>query len=167
MHIRTVKVQDFFKSQRPNEQLLLIVRSPVRTEKGLILPNNENNFNTSARVIWMPELSPSRQLFFDYRNWASRGIWNEVTFRSEYAPRFISEIANNPVARKLLNQIYTMNKQNIDRNFALGCYCDDESLCHRSIVAGLLQGIGINVETKDNADYSDFFEDFRVIRTRG
>lgn len=48
----------------------------------------------------------------------------------------------------------------------LACFCGDETLCHRSIVAGLLQGAGADVRLASGADYSRYFEAFRAMEKR-
>lgn len=78
--------------------------------------------------------------------------WDEKAFTEMYVPRFLSEIASNPSAIKKLAELGKRDKAG--ENIKLLCYCDDESLCHRSIVGGILMGAGCNVvmDTPNN-DY--------------
>lgn len=103
----------------------------------------------------MPVLSPSWDLFGRYRNAVKNGTWNEDFFQSIYVPQFLQEM-KYPAARRALNGIYLADKQS--RRMALVCFCNDESLCHRSILAGLLQGVGCDVTTPTGKDYSRYYE---------
>lgn len=104
----------------------------------------------------MPNLSPSPELFHQYLNWKKNGQWNETKFIFEYAPRFIYELKHNTNAMLLLSSIaYRSHNENI----ALYCFCEDESLCHRSIVAGILLGMGADIDcNKDYLMYYDWFK---------
>jgi uncharacterized protein YeaO (DUF488 family) len=68
------------------------------------------------------ELAPSKELkdaFIKYKT---------ITW-SEYERRFIDEIKNNPKAQKALETL-----SNYNGIVTLLCHCEDENLCHRSIV---------------------------------
>lgn len=43
-------------------------------------------------------------------------------------------------------------------DIVLCCYCENSDLCHRSIVAGILMGLGADIQT--NAEYIRFFEKY-------
>lgn len=103
----------------------------------------------------MDVLSPSKALFFEYRRLADAGAWNQEAFDEIYVPRFIEEMrADAP--RAALNQLYKESKEG--KRIALACFCTDEAMCHRSIIAGFLQGAGADVETKTGSDYSRYFK---------
>lgn len=132
--------------------------------KQMPIPNFENwaivrSFKGKTEVQWHPELSPSPSLFNWYLELKERGEWNEDTFVSEYLPTFLKEIAESPAARQALNTLYFADKEG--RNVALGCFCEDEVSCHRSIVAGLLQGVGCNVQAE--ADYTRYYAIYKAI----
>ena len=55
-----------------------------------------------------------------------------------FAKRFRAEMAA-PDASRSLDLLATLSH---GANFALGCYCADESRCHRSILRALLQERG-------------------------
>lgn len=119
--------------------------------------------SSSDWIQQVPQLSPSPELFRDYvRVWKPSGRWNHDTFENEYVPRFLHQIANDPQALQWLNWVYQQDKAG--KTVGLACFCTDETLCHRSIIAGLLQGVGANVRTTKNADYSHYFEQFRNIQ---
>ena len=104
----------------------------------------------------MPELSPSKELFFEYRRLAEQGAWDEDAFQQTYVPRFLSEMTG-PDARSQLNQLYAESRFN-GKEIALACFCTDETLCHRSIIAGLFQGAGADVRIASKADYSRYYD---------
>ena len=45
------------------------------------------------------------------------------------------------------------------RKIVLGCYCEEEPLCHRSIIAGILLGMGAEIDT--STEYRKYYEMFR------
>lgn len=121
--------------------------------------------NRSDWMLQMAELSPSRELFHDYIGvWKPAGEWNRATFEERYAPRFLRQLANDPAARERLNEIWRRDRA--EETVGLACFCGDETLCHRSIVAGLLQGAGADVRLASGADYSRYFEEFRAMEKR-
>lgn len=101
-------------------------------------------------------LAPSEKLFVKYLNTKAAGKWGKRAFESGYVPCFIEQMQKDINARKALNYLYSMDKKG--KNICLVCFCEEESLCHRSILAGLLQGAGVNVEVKNNTDYSKYFK---------
>ena len=96
-----------------------------------------------SRIIQMPELAPSSDLFFTYRKLVRDGNWNSRTYNEIYVPRFIHDIETNPRALKLLDSI--ARTSNNGKDIALVCFCGDPGLCHRSIVAKMLRDRGADV----------------------
>jgi uncharacterized protein YeaO (DUF488 family) len=78
--------------------------------------------------IWFPNLSPSEELLKEARP-ADERSWK--TFRR----RFLAEM-KAPHARRDLDLLAALSHE---ANFSIGCYCEDESRCHRSILRVLLQ----------------------------
>ena len=92
----------------------MIIIDSIRNAKQLVSTCDEvwlitRSPRTIEGVQWVPELSPSKQLFFDYRSWDKAGIWNETCFNEMYAPRFLQEIAANNDAREKLNELWHVN----------------------------------------------------------
>jgi uncharacterized protein YeaO (DUF488 family) len=82
---------------------------------------------------WLPELAPSEPL----RLWiTSRPItasrW--ATFTKRYRAEMRAATAERLIA--LLAAL------SASADFSVGCYCEDESHCHRSILRGLLEEAG-------------------------
>lgn len=117
----------------------------------------------SSWIKQVPELSPSSALFRRYWNeWKPSGNWNRQTFETQYAPQFLHQLSHDQQAVDRLNQLYAMDKAG--RRIALVCFCTDETLCHRSILAGILQGIHADARTPTGADYSYWWDAFLQAR---
>lgn len=86
--------------------------------------------------VWLPELAPSAPLVAWY---LSEPI-TPARWRV-YQRRYRSEMSR-PAARRLIGLLAALSKQ---INFSLGCYCADESRCHRSLLRELLQAEGAKV----------------------
>lgn len=111
---------------------------------------------------WMKQvtaLSPSTNLFFTYRDLVSKGNWNADTFNSIYVPQFIRELKQNAEAQSLLQ--YLIEQDKLGKKICLFCFCTDETLCHRSIVAGILRGMGGNVVTDTGKEYLQYYGLYR------
>jgi len=100
----------------------------------------------------VPKLSPSWNLFKIYLNLRDEGKWDNDKFQSIYVPVFLQEMQTE-TARRKITELIEMDKQG--KRICLACFCPDEKMCHRSIVAGILQYAGIQVQGVDN-DYSSY-----------
>ncbi len=78
--------------------------------------------------VWLPGLSPSDSLFK-----AARSAKNEADWRS-FIRRFRAEMSR-PETSRVLDLLAALSHQT---NFSVGCYCNDESRCHRSVLRQLL-----------------------------
>ena len=56
--------------------------------------------------------------------------------------RFLAEM-KSPEAKRELELLAALSRQT---NFAIGCYCEDESRCHRSILRTLLENLGADLK---------------------
>jgi uncharacterized protein YeaO (DUF488 family) len=86
--------------------------------------------------VWYPVLAPSvptmklAQAARTEREWA--------TFRR----RFRAEMAE-PAARRTLDLLAALSRA---ADFSVGCYCEDEARCHRSVLRALLAERGARIE---------------------
>lgn len=107
-------------------------------------------------------LSPSISLLNLVNNLRKNGNWNKETFNRYYVPNFLYEMKARD-KRKRLTAIY---KEGINSDIILLCHCSEEELCHRSIIAGFLQGAaketGIELVNCNN-DYSEYYNMFRKL----
>lgn len=105
-----------------------------------------------GKMKHVPELSPSWGLFRRYLDLRNTGRWNTEAFQGIYVPTFLKEM-QTAAARKKLNELVWLDRQG--RHIALACFCSDETTCHRSIVAGILQHVGIQLQGV-KGDYSQY-----------
>ena len=91
-------------------------------------------------------LSPSLELFWQYRRLLKAGQWNKQSFDTIYKPQFIQQIENDPVAQDDLDYLTELDAQG--KNIALVCFCGNVELCHRKLIAEMLLKRGCNVKIK-------------------
>lgn len=82
--------------------------------------------------VWLPELAPSEELVAKARGAASDKEW------AAFARAYRSEM-KAPSASRTLDLLAALSK---DSNFSVGCYCEDEAHCHRSVLRELLREHG-------------------------
>ncbi|MCD8149035.1 MAG: DUF488 domain-containing protein [Clostridiales bacterium] len=100
----------------------------------------------------VPELSPSTDLLHKFVELRDNGEWDYTKFITEYVPRFLSEFREKAlVVQPLLDELCKKDREG--KSICLACFCEDETICHRSIVAGFLQDRGISVRTESGRDY--------------
>lgn len=86
--------------------------------------------------VWMPELAPPQ----DVVTWALSEPWTDARW-NRYAKQYRKQLGEPP-AQRLLTLLAALSKQT---NFSVGCYCEDESRCHRSLLRQLLIEHGADV----------------------
>jgi uncharacterized protein YeaO (DUF488 family) len=79
--------------------------------------------------VWLPELSPSEKRV----SWASAQPWSEARWK-RFAGNYRREMGS-PGAQRLLALLSALSN---NTNFSLGCYCEDEAHCHRTLLRELL-----------------------------
>jgi uncharacterized protein YeaO (DUF488 family) len=80
--------------------------------------------------VWVPDLAPSAPLV----SWALATPWTDARWK-RYARLYRSEM-KKPQPQRLLALLAALSHQT---NFAVGCYCEDASRCHRSLLRELLR----------------------------
>ncbi len=89
--------------------------------------------------VWLPALAPSQELVTfalqsnDARSWK--------TFTRKYRAEM-----KQPEAARLLELLAALSHQT---SFSVGCYCETEAHCHRSILRELLIEHGANVRAEE------------------
>jgi len=78
--------------------------------------------------VWLPNLSPSAQLVAQALAAADEKQWQQFTRRFEAEMK-------QPDASRVLDLLAALSHQT---SFSLGCYCEDEQSCHRSVLRRLL-----------------------------
>jgi uncharacterized protein YeaO (DUF488 family) len=79
--------------------------------------------------VWLPELAPSAPLV----SWALSEPFTPKRW-AVYERKYLREM-REPAAQRLLAMLAALSAQT---NFSVGCYCEDESHCHRSLLKRLL-----------------------------
>ena len=78
--------------------------------------------------VWYPNLAPSVETMQLGQQAETPAQWQA------FAKKFRSEM-NTPDASRTLDLLAALSHQS---HFTVGCYCEDESRCHRSVLRALL-----------------------------
>ena len=81
--------------------------------------------------LWLPELAPSQK----WVRWALAQPWTDARWR-QYARNYRREM-REPTAQHLLELLAALSH---GTNLSIGCYCEHEERCHRSLLRELLAG---------------------------
>ena len=81
---------------------------------------------------WLPALSPSAALVKQALSATTDAEWRA------FARKYRAEM-KAPAASQLLDALAALSQT---ASFSVGCYCDDESRCHRSVLRELLREHG-------------------------
>jgi uncharacterized protein YeaO (DUF488 family) len=82
--------------------------------------------------VWLPNLAPSEALLK-----AAHNAHDEKAWRA-FVRRYRAEMGR-PEASRVLDVLAALSRGS---NFSVGCYCADESRCHRSVLRSLLADRG-------------------------
>jgi uncharacterized protein YeaO (DUF488 family) len=83
--------------------------------------------------VWLPNLAPSQKLVTFARRSQDERSWKV------FARRYRAEM-NQPDAARVLDLLAAFSRET---SFSLGCYCENEERCHRSILKELLAQRGV------------------------
>jgi len=118
--------------RKPNEGLRLgIVRRPPRG-----VPKTQFA-KLNFYDVWLPNLAPSAELVAFAQQSRDERSWK--TFERKYRAEM-----NKPEAARLLDLLAALSHQT---SFSVGCYCENEERCHRSILKKLLAERGAEFVT--------------------
>jgi uncharacterized protein YeaO (DUF488 family) len=90
--------------------------------------------------VWFPNLAPSENLFKTAKGSAASDLdWKKFvrSYRAEM---------QKPENKRCLELLAALSHQT---NFSVGCYCMDETRCHRSILRELLLEYGAAIHVDD------------------
>ena len=85
--------------------------------------------------VWLPNLAPSAELVKEAQAATTPRAWE--TFKRKYR----AEMAT-PENAKILDLLAALSLQT---DFSVGCYCEDEAHCHRSVLRELLAERGAEI----------------------
>jgi uncharacterized protein YeaO (DUF488 family) len=88
--------------------------------------------------VWLPELAPSQKVV----SWALAQPWTDERWQ-RFKKSYLKEM-KAPDAQRLIELFARLSHR---ADFSLGCYCEDESRCHRSILRELLKEKGGKVSS--------------------
>jgi uncharacterized protein YeaO (DUF488 family) len=86
--------------------------------------------------VWFPNLAPSEALLKAFFPIADAAGWRR------FRRRFLAEM-KQPGPKRDLDLLAALSHH---ADFSVGCYCEDESLCHRSILRALFEARDAEVE---------------------
>ena len=85
--------------------------------------------------VWLPLLAPTPPT-------VAMGLSAKTAAQlKRYQKRYLAEMAR-PDASRAIDLLAAMSKST---NFSVGCYCEDESRCHRSLLRALLRSRGAKI----------------------
>jgi uncharacterized protein YeaO (DUF488 family) len=93
--------------------------------------------------VWLPELSPSG----DVVTAAMKGEWTDARWR-QFSRTYLKEMKEQ---QHLIATLAALSKHT---DFAVGCYCEDESRCHRSLLRELLRKAGAELSWSNESNGS-------------
>jgi uncharacterized protein YeaO (DUF488 family) len=85
--------------------------------------------------VWMPLLSPAPELMAQGRAALTQAQWDG------FLRKFRAQM-NRDEAARLLDLLALLSRT---ADFSVGCYCEDESRCHRSVLRQLLKERGADI----------------------
>jgi uncharacterized protein YeaO (DUF488 family) len=86
--------------------------------------------------LWLPDLAPSATVVSD----AMSADWTPARW-AKFARRYRAEM-RAPDKQRLIALLAAMSKRT---DLSVGCYCADESHCHRSLLGALLADAGADI----------------------
>jgi uncharacterized protein YeaO (DUF488 family) len=86
--------------------------------------------------VWLPNLAPSAELVKLALAAESEKDWNM------FARKFRTEMAD-PEKSRVLDLLAALSH---DSSFSVGCYCENEARCHRSVLKALLEERGAKLD---------------------
>lgn len=105
------------------------VRRPPRGVK------KEDYVKKNIYDVWFPNLAPSEPLLKEARQAADDASWKR------FKRKFLAEL-KSPATQKELDLLAALSHQS---DFSIGCYCENEARCHRSILRDMLLQRGAEI----------------------
>ena len=123
----TVRIVRLGTDRFPGEGLRIgTVRRPPRG-----VPKSEYS-SRNFYDVWLPMLAPSAETVKLAQKARTSSEWDR------FMRRYRAEMAT-PESRAALDLLAALSRQT---DFSVGCYCADESRCHRSVLRALLKERG-------------------------
>jgi len=88
--------------------------------------------------VWLPNLAPSAELMAETDIVADKSGWKK--FESRYRAEL-----KRPDQAHLIEMLVALSKT---ADFSVGCYCEDETVCYRSILRSVLTAMGARIDNR-------------------
>jgi uncharacterized protein YeaO (DUF488 family) len=146
MYRRVSQGERYSPSARPMAIRIVRLGTPRLPKEGLRVgtvrrpPRGVRKEDYAARDfydVWLPELAPTAELV----SWAMVEPMAGKRWTA-FARRYRTEMSA-PAACHLIELLAAMSKES---DLSVGCYCEDESHCHRALLRGLLAEAGASIE---------------------
>jgi uncharacterized protein YeaO (DUF488 family) len=85
--------------------------------------------------VWYPDLAPSAEL-------VTRALAAKTDKEWDAFVRAFRAEMNQPTAKRTLELLAALSQES---DFSLGCYCEEEARCHRSVLRKLLADLGAKI----------------------
>ena len=123
----TLRIVRLGEPRHPNEGIRIgTVRRPPRgVRKERYKPDDWFD-------VWYPDLAPSAELVSQALGAVTAAEWKR------FVRAFKAEM-DMPTARRTLDLVAALSH---DTNLSIGCYCENEARCHRSVLRELLKDRG-------------------------
>jgi uncharacterized protein YeaO (DUF488 family) len=95
----------------------------------------ENYAKENYYDVWVPDLAPSAELF------AKRPATDDEKSWTAFGRKYEAEL-KKPEPSRLLDLLAALSHQT---HFSVGCYCENEARCHRSILRRVLAERGARI----------------------
>jgi uncharacterized protein YeaO (DUF488 family) len=128
MPIRVVRLGT--PRQRDEGLRLGTVRRPPRGVR------KEDTARLDYYDVWVPDLAPTAELV----SWALSEPWDLKRW-ARYQREYLRQM-REPHAQRLIKLLAALSQTT---NFSIGCYCEDEAWCHRSLLRQLLADEGATI----------------------
>lgn len=112
-------------------------------------------------AIWVPDLAPTWDLFNKFQELKKTGQWSKETFDNVYVPQFMRDIQSKK-SRDWLNKLYYWDITQ-EKGVQICCTCLLESMCHRVLVGGILEGVGCRVMYDVGDSYIKYYQMFKEL----
>ena len=127
----SVRIVRLGADRSPGEGLRIgTVRRPPRG-----VPKSEYS-SKNFYDVWLPALAPDARTVKLAQNAKSEAEWRR------FVKRYRAEMGR-PENRRTLDLLAALSRH---ADFSVGCYCADESRCHRSVLRALLRERGARVK---------------------
>lgn len=127
----TIRIVRLGSDRRENEGIRIgTVRRPPRG-----VPKKEYS-SGNWYDVWLPNLSPCPETMKLGKSVTTEKEWR--TFEKKYKAEMV-----RPDNLRVIELLAAMSH---DSNFSVGCYCENEARCHRSILRQLLKEYGAVVD---------------------